>query len=84
MTIPLALLDTLQIISEQGKWYVPVPWNNADEVHQYLLQRDCPATLCLNPAAREARLELPQEADLNRVRAVLRGEDPFDPTKKAA
>jgi hypothetical protein len=84
MTIPLALLDTLQMISEQGKWYVPVPWNNADEIHQYLLQCNCPATLCLNPAGREARLELPQEADLNRLRAVLRGEDPLDPTKKAA
>jgi hypothetical protein len=78
------LLDTLQLLCEQGKWYVPVPWNNADELHQYLLQYDCPATLCLNPASREARLELGQDVDLNRVRAVLRGEGPSDPTKKAA
>ncbi len=46
------------VISARGRWYIPVPWEQADDLHFQLRRRGCPATLCLDPDSRSARLEL--------------------------
>jgi hypothetical protein len=47
-----------QITSECGRWYVSVPWDRADSLRSRLMRRGCPSTLCMDPLARQARLEL--------------------------
>jgi len=87
MTINGAISELFPITSEQGKWYVRIPWNDADEIHAYLMRADCPSTLCLNPALHEASLELREGVDPNQVRAAfaaMGSNGPSDPTKKAA
>ncbi len=46
------------VTSECGRWYVSVPWEQADNLRNKLKRRGCPSTLCLDPLARRARLEL--------------------------
>jgi hypothetical protein len=46
------------VTSESGRWYVSVPWEQADNLRSRLMRRGCPSTLCLDPLARRARLEL--------------------------
>jgi hypothetical protein len=48
----------LQLISERGRWYVPVPWADGDNLRAAVKRLGLPSTLCLNPETREARLEL--------------------------
>jgi hypothetical protein len=48
----------LQLISERGRWYVPVPWADGDNLRTAVSRLGLPSTLCLNPETREARLEL--------------------------
>ncbi len=45
-------------VSERGRWYVAVPWEQADDIHYKLSRRGCPSTLCIDPYAHEAKLEL--------------------------
>lgn len=52
---------------------LPVRWDRAAEAHARVRRAGCPATLCLDPAAREARLELWPGADPGRARAALGG-----------
>ena len=47
-----------RITCERGRWYVSVPWDQADNLRNRLKRRGCPSTLCLDPLARQARLEL--------------------------
>ena len=47
-----------QVTSERGRWYVPVAWDAADNVQAFLKRKGLRATVCLDPEARRARLEL--------------------------
>ena len=47
-----------QVTSERGRWYVPVPWDAADNVQVFLKRKGFRSTVCLDPEARRARLEL--------------------------
>jgi hypothetical protein len=58
MSAPVAEPVTAQLVSERGRWLVPVPWQTADQLRASLCRRGYPSTLCLDPEAREARLEL--------------------------
>jgi len=49
---------TPQLVSERGRWYVPVPWADGDNLRVALDRLGLRSTLCLNPETREARLEL--------------------------
>jgi hypothetical protein len=48
----------LQPVSDRGRCYLPVPWDRADDLHVRLRRLGHPSTLCLDPEARQARLEL--------------------------
>lgn len=41
----------------RSRWSFPVPWHRADEVRSRLCRRGYPATVCLDPSSRDARLE---------------------------
>ena len=43
--------------SPLGRWSVPIPWRRARDLQFRLRERGCPATVCLDPALRAARLE---------------------------
>jgi hypothetical protein len=58
MSAPAAEPVPAQLVSERGRWYVPVPWDRGDDLRLALARRGFPSTLCLNPETREARLEL--------------------------
>ena len=72
------------LTSERGRWYVAVPWDCAHQWHARLGREGLQSTLCLDPAAREARLELWQGVDPQRALAVLQEMRPPDPGQKAA
>jgi hypothetical protein len=58
MSAPAAEPVAAQLVSERGRWYVPVPWDQGDDLRLALARQGFPSTLCLNPETREARLEL--------------------------
>jgi hypothetical protein len=58
MTAPAAKPTAAQLVSERGRWLVPVPWQAADQLRAALCRRGYPSTVCLDPEAHEARLEL--------------------------
>jgi hypothetical protein len=84
MSLDRSLLDTLQVTSEQGKWYVVVPWDHADELHRLLRRAGAQSTLCVDPVLREARLELWRGVDPQQALASLRKLGGDDPTPQAA
>jgi hypothetical protein len=59
------------VTSECGRWYVSVPWEQADNLRNRLNRRGCPSTLCLDPLARRARLELWPGVSPDQVAAEL-------------
>jgi len=86
MSITSALLDTLKVTSDRGRSYVWVPWSHADELHSYLQRRGYRSTLCLDPASREAQLELWPGVDPAEVLGALdelRHNQPATPTTLA-
>jgi hypothetical protein len=54
-----------------GRRYVSVPWCAAEALREALAKHGCPTTLCLDPEARQARLELWPEVTAEAVQAVL-------------
>lgn len=44
-------------VQYRSQWSFPVPWARANEVRARLARVGLPATLCLHPRTREARLE---------------------------
>jgi hypothetical protein len=58
MPTPTSAPVTPQLVSDRGRWYVPVPWDAGDRLREALARLGFPSTLCLNPETREARLEL--------------------------
>jgi serine/threonine-protein kinase RsbW len=71
MTTAPLLAETPLVTSERGRWYIPVPWDQADDLHHRLKQRGCASTLCLDPALCEARLELWPDVPPDRAAAAL-------------
>src|SRR5688572_14439899 len=47
-----------QLVSDRGRWLVPVPWAQGDQLRLALCRLGHGCTLCLDPEAHEARLEL--------------------------
>lgn len=68
--------DAPAVIEEAGRRYVPVPWDEADAIRATLWKRGCQTTVCLNPDAHEARLELWPGTAPEAVLAVLEGRRP--------
>jgi hypothetical protein len=62
-----------QVIHEQGRCYISVPWARADELHARVRRLGYDSTLCLDPRERTARIELPPDADPEAALAVLEG-----------
>jgi hypothetical protein len=60
------------ITSEQGRWYVVVPWGAADNMRAYLKRQGLCSTVCLDPEGHHARLELWPGVSPDAVRAALR------------
>lgn len=63
--------DAPPIVVEGDRRYVPIPWEGADALREALLKHGCPATLCLDPETRHARLELWPGVTAEAIRAVL-------------
>jgi hypothetical protein len=63
--------EPLPVIDEGGRLFVPVDWRHAEGLQTYLRREGFPSTLHLNPAAREARLELWAGADPAQLKAAL-------------
>ena len=68
-----------QVIHEQGRCYISVPWARADELHARLRRLSFDSTLCLDPRERLARIELPPDADVEGALAALEGPNPVAP-----
>jgi hypothetical protein len=56
---------------ERDRLIVPVAWNRAEALQTYLRTNSLPSTLCLDPMAREAYLEVHTRAGAEAVQAVL-------------
>jgi hypothetical protein len=63
--------DAPAVVVEGGRRFVEVPWDEADCLRESLSKHGCPTTLCLDPEARQARLELWPGVTPEAVRAVL-------------
>jgi hypothetical protein len=63
--------DAPAVVVEGGRRFVEVPWDEADCLRETLSKHRCPTTLCLDPEARQARLELWPGVTPEAVRAVL-------------
>jgi hypothetical protein len=70
------LPDLSQVVTIDGRTYLPVSWDEADVLHEALRKNGCRTTLCLNPETREARLELWPGVTPDGVRAALDGRPP--------
>ena len=57
------IVEQPKVRVEGEKVVVEVPWDHADGFHAYLRRQGIEAVLCLNPAEKEAHLELPAWAD---------------------
>jgi hypothetical protein len=56
---------------ERDRLIVPVPWNRAEALQTHLRTHHMPSTLCLEPRAREAYLEVHTKDGAEAVQAVL-------------
>jgi hypothetical protein len=56
---------------ERDRLIVPVAWNRAEALQTYLRTNGLPSTLCLEPLAREAYLELHSKGGAEAVQAIL-------------
>jgi hypothetical protein len=52
---------------------IPVPWKQADALQARLAAHGISATACFDPPGRTAVIEVPADADLTTVRALLGG-----------
>jgi len=75
--------DAPALLTEAGRRYVPVPWDQADTLHAALHKHGCPTTLCLDPETRQARLELWPGVAPEAVLAVLEARQPAPSTAAA-
>ena len=50
---------------------IPVPWKRADALQARLAAHGISATACFDPLGRTAVIEVPADADLTTVRALL-------------
>jgi hypothetical protein len=50
---------------------IPVPWKQADSLQSRLAARGIAATACFEPREHTAEIEVPADADLTTVRALL-------------
>jgi len=66
-----------QATSAQGRWYIPVPWDLADNLQEKLSRRGLRSTLCLNPKDRQARLELWPDVSPDEALTALTGTVPI-------
>lgn len=71
-TITVSLRDP-RVAAEGGRWYVSVPWDQAENAHCQLREAGFPSTICLDVARRQARLELGAGVDPQKALAALRG-----------
>jgi hypothetical protein len=44
-------------VAYRNRWAFPVPWDRADDLRSRMKKRGYPATVCLDPSSREAKLE---------------------------
>jgi hypothetical protein len=71
MGIALSTQTSSRVTSECGRWYVSVAWEQADNLRSRLKRKGCPSTVCLDPLARRARLELWPGVSPDQVAAEL-------------
>jgi hypothetical protein len=64
-------IERPELTADRNLWCVNVPWNLAPVVRDHLKAHGCPATLCLDGAAREARLVLWPGVDPRRAVDLL-------------
>lgn len=58
MAIAVKTNVSLQLVAAKGQWYIIVPWERADRLHERLNQRGYRSTLYADPSDHGARLEL--------------------------
>jgi hypothetical protein len=68
-------------IAYRSRWAFPVPWDRADDLRLRLSKRGYPATVCLNPEDRTARLE-PWPGVSTHLFAAALGEYLAQPTRR--
>jgi hypothetical protein len=71
MCTTLARKNDSPAYTERGRWLIPVSWDDADNLREYLSDRGCPTTLCLDPEGKSARLELWPGVEPDSVLALL-------------
>jgi hypothetical protein len=69
--IPISLPDA-RAVAEGARWYVGVPWEQAENAQSQLREAGFASTLCLDAARRQARLELAAGVDPEKALAALR------------
>lgn len=65
------LNNKIQILSERGRTCIPVPWHQADKLHNKLKTLGYGSTLYLDPEDYHAHLELWPGVDPDGVMAAL-------------
>ena len=65
--------STLQLEARRvgDRLLIPVPWKQADALQGRLAARGIAATACFEPRERTAGIEVPADADLTAVHALL-------------
>ncbi len=63
--------DTVSIRPEGRRLVAIVPWQSAEAIASHLRSNQVPATVVLDPAAQEARIEPWPEADIHRFQFHL-------------
>ena len=63
----------LQVIQEMNRCSIVIPWKEVDQRRDQLLKEGYSSIICLEPALRQARLELHSGTDLTAALAILKG-----------
>jgi hypothetical protein len=71
----------LVVSQVEGRIFVGVPWDRADQIQDRLRGQGIGSTLHLDPRGREARLELWTNLRLERVRELLDERTPAPPLR---
>jgi hypothetical protein len=66
-----ALLEPLRVTAVCDRRVIPVPWARAEGLQSHLCRHGIRSTICLDPASREALLELWPGADAGQVQVAL-------------
>ncbi len=64
-------LENFQVNKLHDRLFIPVPWEQADDLRNRLEAGGIPATAFFDPAERTAGLEVAPDADVENIKKIL-------------